>query len=257
MLEKANEQIAGLKERMEFEGTDAGLRQQLNFEREKDTNRELKRELLVYEGVLPPYLETQGTSWINEKRMKWTRENRELRELRDAELQVSNHPTEGWGVPVNQLLRQLDALALTELSPSEKIEREITRLKEQNTKMNAYLEQNQIVHTMLNAPTPSHIVKLAEENMVLKAKWEKNWELTAAKREKQKNTEDDATRKEKELQSENFETWKERKDQEAQPQYQARQGRRWRKRDRDDDFELSDVECVMVTRRKMRLSSSS
>lgn len=66
------------------------MKQQLELEREKNTNRELKRELLVYEGVLPPYLETQGRDWINNRRMKWMKENKELKEERDATEQVSH-----------------------------------------------------------------------------------------------------------------------------------------------------------------------
>lgn len=123
--------------------------------------------------------------------------------------------------------------------------------------MNAYLEQNRIVHTMLNAPAPNHIVKLAEENMVLKAKWEKNWELTAGKKEKQKLKADEEIRKNDELQNESFEAWKERKGKEFQPQYQKTSGPRWEKRERDNDFELSDVERVVVMRSKRRPSTSS
>lgn len=130
-------------------------------------------------------------------------------------------------------------------------------LKEQNTKMNAYLERNQIVHTVLNAPAPNHIVKLAEENMVLKAKWEKKWELTAGKREKQELKGDEKIRKDKELHNDSSEAWKERKDEEIQPQYQKRQESRCRKKERDNDFELCKVERVVVMRSKRRPPSSS
>ena len=86
-----------MKEKLETDGTEAGLKQQLELEREKSTNRELKRELLVYEGVLPPYLDTQGIDWINSRRRKWTKENKELKEERDAAVQVSHeYPIPVW-----------------------------------------------------------------------------------------------------------------------------------------------------------------
>lgn len=147
------------------------------------------------------------------------------------------------------------------MSPYEKIEGENARLKEQNMMMNAHLETARKVHNDAGTMAPHHLVRLAEENMVLKARWEKGWEMSAGRRAKDQAKEDKAARAEEEMQNESFEDWKKRKEIEnlvkeakkgRENRYVQNRGGRWRKRNRDDDedFELSDVERRIVIRKK-------
>ena len=147
------------------------------------------------------------------------------------------------------------------MSPYEKIKGETARLKEQNIMMNVHLETARKVHNDAGAIAPHHLVRLAEENMVLKARWEKGWELSAGRRAKNQAKEDKAARAEEEMQNESFEDWKNRKEignlvKEAQEceenRFVENRGGRWRKRNRgdDEDLELSDVERRVVIRKK-------